>query len=123
MATTGFQSSSCIHIYKKKGVLMHLFIPLAYFYIIISTLNRFHSSKKNITCLPLNLIWYGYNIVKSYNFHIYDIDGVFLGFSDTFKILLFFSSRLTKIRINISLATNLQENSIAPKEIIIYLTI
>jgi hypothetical protein len=102
---------------------MHLFIPLAYFYIIISTLNRFHSSKKNITCLPLNLIWYGYNIVKSYNFHIYDIDGVFLGFSDTFKILLFFSSRLTKIRINISLATNLQENSIAPKEIIIYLTI
>ena len=46
-----------------------------------------------------------------------------LGFSDTFKILLFFSVRVTKILISISLAANLQENSITPKEMIIYLTV
>jgi hypothetical protein len=44
-----------------------------------------------------------------------------LGFSDTFKILLFFFSRVTQILINISLAANLQENSIAPKEMDIFL--
>ena len=46
-----------------------------------------------------------------------------LGCSYTFKILLFFSVRVTKIPISISLAANHQENSITPKEMIIYLTV
>jgi hypothetical protein len=46
-----------------------------------------------------------------------------LGFSDTFKVLLFFSVEVTKILISISLAANLQENSITPKEMIIYLMV
>ena len=46
-----------------------------------------------------------------------------LGFSDTFKVLLFFSVEVTKILLSISLAANLQENSITPNKMIIYLAV
>jgi hypothetical protein len=46
-----------------------------------------------------------------------------LGFLDNFNILLFFSVGVTKILISISLAANLQGNSITLKEMIVYLTV
>jgi len=45
-----------------------------------------------------------------------------LGFLETIKVL-FFLARLIKILLIIFLAANLQENSITPKEMIIYLTV